>query len=121
MISLGVAFVFFSIYLFLTRNRDVIKELPPVVETPEEVVTHPYQKTIDRISNLMIKEIEKSLSKGEFSARITEWDDSFQKQMKREILNKIRDYFKKYENDLDLKFSENSYILSVKIVLIEKT
>lgn len=120
MIGLGVAFVLFSMYLYITRNRDVVEELPPVIETPEEVVTHPYQKTIDRISNLMIKEIEKSLSKGEFSARITEWDDSFQKQMKKEILSKIRSHFKKYEKDLDFKFSENSYILSVRIILIDK-
>ena len=117
--TLGVAFVVFSLYLYLTRNRDVV-ELPPVVEPPEEVIEHPYQKTIDKISSDMIRELEKSLSKGEFVAKISSWDDSFQKQLKKDILKKIRSHFAKYEKDFELSFYENSYILTAKIVLKDK-
>ena len=68
----------------------------------------------------MKKQIEKCLSKGTFEADITDWKESYQKQMKREVLDVIRNHFKQYENNFDIKFSESRFTLRAKIVLKEK-
>ena len=122
MLSLGAAVILFSIYLYFRNGREKVEEVPAIKE-PEPTTTkgnHPYQNLIDRVSGLMIKEIEKSLSRGSFEADITDWKESYQKQMKREVLDVIRNHFKQYENDFDIKFSESRFILRAKIVLKEK-
>ena len=122
MIGLGIAFAVLIVYLIIRSNRKDVKIEPPVCPKPvtPTPLAHPYQNLIDRISGLMIKEIEKCLSKGTFEADITDWKESYQKQMKREVLDVIRNHFKQYENDFDIKFSESRFILKAKIVLKEK-
>ena len=123
MLSLGAAVILFSIYLYFRKGREKVEEVPAIKEPKPTTPTkgnHPYQNLIDRISGLMIKEIEKCLSKGTFEADITDWKESYQKQMKREVLDVIRNHFKQYENDFEIKFSESRFILRAKIVLKEK-
>ena len=123
MLSLGAAIILFSIYLYIRKGREKVEEVPAIKEPEPTTPTkgnHPYQNLIDRISGLMIKEIEKCLSKGTFEADITDWKESYQKQMKREVLDVIRNHFKQYENDFDIKFSESRFTLRAKIVLKEK-
>ena len=122
MLSLGAAVILFSIYLYFRKGREKVEEVPAIKEPEPTTPTgqHPYQKLIDRVSGLMIKEIEKSLAKGEFTADITDWKESYQTQMKREILNAIRDHFKEYDNDFELQFHESTFRLKAKIVLKTK-
>ena len=79
MLSLGAAVILFSIYLYFRKGREKVEEVPAIKEPEPTTPTqgnHPYQNLIDRISGLMIKEIEKCLSKGTFEADITDWKES---------------------------------------------
>ena len=94
MIGLGIAFAVFVVYLFIRSNRKDVKIEPPVcpkpiTPPPSTYLAHPYQKIIDKAVEDMIKEIDKALSKGESTADMTNWKESYQSPIKKEVLKKI--------------------------------
>lgn len=125
MIGLGIAFAVFVVYLFIRSKRKDVKIEPPVcskpVTPPPSIpLAHPYQKIIDKAAEDMIKEIDKALSKGEFMADMTNWKESYQSPIKKEVLKKIRDHYKHYDKHLEFKFSESTFMLRARIVLKDK-
>lgn len=123
MIGLGIAFAVFIVYLFIRSKRKDVKIEPlvcPKPVTPPTPLAHPYQKIIDKAAEDMIKEIDKALSKGEFMADMTNWKESYQSPIKKEVLKKIRDHYKHYDKHLEFRFSESTFMLRARIVLKDK-
>ena len=65
MIGLGIAFAVLIVYLIIRSNRKDVKIEPPVcpkpvTPPPSTPLAHPYQKTIDKAAQDMIKEIDKA-------------------------------------------------------------
>lgn len=124
-IIVGILFICYLLYGRTLKHKvSDLKTTSEAVSPPKPVtpppVQHPYQKQIDKHSSAMIKEIEMSMAKGIDSAEIWSWQESYQKQLKREVLLKIRKHFEPYKDTLDFKFTESKHCLRVKIVLIEK-
>ena len=123
MIGLGIAFAVFIVYLFIRSKRKDVKIEPlvcPKPVTPPTPLAHPYQKIIDKAIADMIKEIDKALSQGEFTADMTNWKKSYQPPIKKEVFKKIRDHYKHYDKHLEFKFLESTFLLRVCIFLKDK-
>ena len=125
MIGLGIAFAVLIVYLIIRSNRKDVKIEPPVcpkpvTPPPSTPLAHPYQKIIDKAAEDMIKENDKALSEGESTADMTNWKESYQSPIKKEVLKKIRDHYKHYDKYLEFKFSESTFLLRARIVLKDK-